>query len=137
MIRTLGGIVAGMAAAIAIIMMAESIGYQIAGPSASVVTGDALTAPTVSVPLMLFSAAGWLLGGAAGSFVAVAVSEQRWTAWAVTGAVIAANLFNFALMAFPLWVMAAGIGLPLAGAWLSQRLVSVRAARRERRQLSE
>jgi hypothetical protein len=125
MVRTLGGIVAGMAAALTIIMVTEGIGNQLAaGPPRLELAGlsDNPEPPllTLLVPLL-----GWLLGAMIGGYIAIRISEQHWTAWVVAGLVLAAAGFNFVLMQYPVWVIVAGLIVPLLGAWLAQRICAI------------
>ena len=126
MIRTLGGIVVGMAAAISLIMITEAIGNQIA-PSRLVTTDDGEIAPPFL--LSLLPLIGAFLGATIGGFIAIKVSDRAWTAWAIAGAVLAATIFNFALMGFPVWVMIVGVIMPMLGGWLAQRICAMASKR--------
>jgi hypothetical protein len=117
MIRILGGIVAGMAAAITFMMIVEAIGNQVAPAPAA---GNAA-----------FPVIGTLLGALVGGFLAIRVSDQPWTAWALAAAVLVATVFNFLLMDYAAWVIVAGLVAPLLGAWLAQRFCAM-AERRTR-----
>lgn len=131
MIRTLGGIVAGLAAAITLIMVTEAIGNQIAPAPGWVKTGDLSETAPLPPMTLLFPVLGWFLGALIGAFVSIKVSDRPWTAWAIAGAVLAAAVFNFVLMFYPLWLMAVGVILPPLGAWLAQKIcaqVSERAS---------
>jgi hypothetical protein len=130
MIRTLGGIVAGVAAAITIIMITEAIGNQIAPAPARVEITDIAETPPLPLMTLLFPVIGWLLGALVGGFVAIRISDQAWTAWAVAGAVLAATIFNFILMVYPLWVIILGLIMPIAGGWLAQRICALADSRR-------
>lgn len=121
MIKTLGGIVAGMAAAITIIIVMEGIGNQIAPPPARLDLTDLSETPPMPFLTSLFPVLGWFLGTLAGGFIAVRVSGQRWTAWAVAGAVLAATAVNFVLIAYPIWVIVVGVVVAPLGGWLAQR----------------
>lgn len=122
MVRTLGGIVAGMAAAITIIMITEAIGNQLAGAPPRIELAGLSDSPDPPVMALLFPLLGWFLGAMIGGFLSIRISERPWTAWVVAGVVLAATIFNFVLMEYPVWVMAAGLIVPLLGAWLAQRI---------------
>ena len=126
MIRTLGGIVVGMAAAITLIMITEVIGNQIA-PTRIITTDNGEAAPPLLTSLL--PVIGALLGAMIGGFIAIKVSDRPWTAWAITGAVLAATIFNFVLMGFPVWVMMVGVIMPVLGGWLAQRICAMASKR--------
>lgn len=125
MIRILGGIVAGMAAAITLIMVIEAIGNQIAPPPARLEMTDAGETRPLPFLTLLFPVIGAFFGALVGGFLAIKVSDHPWTAWAIAGVVLAATLFNFFLMAYPIWVIAAGVVMPVLGGWLAQRICAM------------
>lgn len=117
MIHRLGGLAAGLAVAIFAIMLVEFIGYQLFPPPRGydMSAGSALSLP---VENLMWPVIGWLLGALAGSWVAVRISGERWTGWAIVVLVLAATVFNFALIAHPLWMMVAGAAAPILGGWI-------------------
>lgn len=128
MIRILGGIVAGMAAAITIMMVTEAIGNQIAPAPARLDLQDVSQTPPLPLMTLLFPVLGWFLAALIGGFLAIKVSDRAWTAWAVAGAVLAATIFNFVLMAYPVWVMVVGVIVPVLGGWLAQKICAMAAS---------
>ena len=122
MIRKLGGIAAGIAIAIAIMMIAEVIGHAlfdvpIAADGASPASVQALPAE-VQLSVLL----GWFLGALIGGYASIAVSRFGWTAWAVAAVVLLAVLTYFLLSPMPGWMIAGGIIAPPLGGWLAQLL---------------
>lgn len=121
MVRTLGGITAGMAGALVIIMVSEAIGDQFARIPTGIEIG-ALTDPapppllTLIVPVL-----GWFLGATLGAWLAIRISGRRGTAWAVAAAAVAAISLKLVLFYYPPWIIAAGLVAPLLGAWLARR----------------
>ena len=128
MIRTLGGIAAGLAAAIVIMMLTETMGNQIAPPPARIGVSDDTDARALPFLTLLFPVLGWFVGALIGSWLAIRVSDESWTAWVVAGCVLAATIFNFILALHPTWVMVAGLIVPVLGAWLAQRFCAMRSA---------
>ena len=122
MIRTLGGIVAGMAAAITLMMITEAIGNQIAPAPARLEIEDIADTPPLPLMTMMFPIFGWFLGALVGGFLAIKISDKPWTAWAIAAVVLAATLLNFVLMAYPVWAMIVGLIMPVLGGWLAQRI---------------
>ena len=127
MIRNLAGLAAGLAIALVTIILVEFIGNQLFPPPRGY---DMSQGSAVSLPVetLVWPVVGWLLGALGGSWAAVWLSAQRWTGWAIAALVLAATIFNFALVTHPLWMMAAGAVAPLLGGWAGQQL----AARRSR-----
>ena len=123
MTRTLSGLALGMIVAVTVLMSVESAGYQLFPLPVvqQVETQEPIALPPGVLAFLLLS---WTLGVVAGAYVAVRVSRVGWTAWVVAGAIIAAVVLRFSLAQHPLWMMAAGVLLPLAAAWISQRLAS-------------
>jgi hypothetical protein len=121
MIHRLGGLAAGLAVAIFTIMFVEFIGYQLFPPPRGydMSGGSALSLP---VENLIWPVIGWFLGALAGSWVAVRVSGERWTGWAIAALVLAATVFNFALITHPLWIIIGGALAPLLGGWVGQLL---------------
>lgn len=121
MVRKLAGLAAGLALAIAIIMIVEAIGIRLYPPPRGydLNTGSAESLPTIN---LVFPVAGWFLGALAGSWLAVHLARRAWPGWAVAGLVLVATILNFALITHPLWIMAAGaLAAPLGGV-IGQRL---------------
>ena len=65
---------------------------------------------------------GWFLGSFAGAYVAHAIAKRPATAWAVAMIFILFTIMNFVMIPHPLWMIAAGLLIPLASAWLALRL---------------
>ena len=121
MLRTLLGLAAGLAVAIVTVMIVETVGNQLFPPpndfDMTLASAEALPFKTLVWPVLA-----WFLGSLAGSALAVYVSGQAWTGWAVAALVLAGTIFNFAMIAHPLWVMIAGGIAPILGGWLGQQL---------------
>ena len=128
MIRTLGGIAAGIALAIVIMVLVEAVGNQVAPPP----MGLDLERPDAAVRMpfetLIFPVAGWLLGPLAGGVLAVRLSGRRWASWPVAGAVLIGAILQFAMAGHPVWMIASGIAAPIGGALLGQWIAGRRAA---------
>jgi uncharacterized membrane protein YfcA len=122
MIRTLGGIAAGLAAAIVLMMVTEAIGYQVAPAPMQLDFGSLEEAPEAPALSLLFPVVGWFLGSLVGGWVSIRISDRPWTAWAVAAVVFLAAVLNFLMMASPAWLIVAGLVVAPLGAWLAQKL---------------
>ena len=122
MIRTLGGIVVGIACAIIVMMLTEAIGNRIFPPP----VGFDFTNPDAQLYLpfetLAFPVVGWFAATLAGGWVAICVAEKAWPSWAVAASVLLGEITNFLLGRHPGWMVAAGIVLPLLAAWAAQQL---------------
>jgi hypothetical protein len=132
--RKVLGIVAGVTAAFLLIALLETIGTTISPLPAgleSMESADsaALAAAMAEIPLpaKLLVVAGWLVGAFGGAWLALRISDWRWSGWIVAALVIAAlviatRLANIALPPHPFWMQACALAMPLAGGWLAARL---------------
>jgi len=68
---------------------------------------------------------GWFIGAFAGGWLAMRISAGSGAGWIVAGAVIGAALYRAVTLADTWWIMALGVAIPLAAAWLAQRAASV------------
>ena len=126
MIRKLGGIATGMAIAVAIMIVFESMAFRLLAPGVGADQAPPVADTALPVELQLSVLASWFFGTLVGAYSAMWVSRARWTAWAVAAAVLLAVLMRFLLSATPGWLVAGGIVAPLVAAWLAQLLPSRR-----------
>lgn len=121
MIRMLGGVAAGIATAITLMMLIEAVGNQIFPPPTVDLNNP--NAP-LALPLanQLFPLAGWFLAALAGGWLAVQISGRASTSWLVAASVIAGQLLAYLLGRHPAWLIVAGVVAPLVAAWLAQKL---------------
>ena len=120
MIHRLSGIALGLAIAIAIMISAEAIGYNLfglgVGPDGAVPAGPPPTGVRISILLGLFLAA------LAGGYAAIRLSRAPWTTWVIGVVILMAVVLRFALAPGPLRTLAIGAVAPLLGAWIGQLL---------------
>jgi hypothetical protein len=117
----LGGVAAGIAVAIALMMIIESIGNQVIPPP-GVDLNNPNAPMALPLPNQLFPLVGRFLAALVGGWLAIAISRRPWTSWLVAAAVIAGQILAYLLGRHPTWLMAAGILAPLAAAWFAQML---------------
>ena len=119
MIHRLAGLAAGLAVALFAIMTTEFIGNQFFPPpdGYDMSGGSAMSLPVAN---LIWPVIGWFLGSFAGSWVALRIAGEQWAGWAIVGLVLAATIFNFALITHPLWMMIVGGLAPILGGWLGQ-----------------
>ena len=121
MIRTLGGVAAGVAIAIALMMLVEGLG-NMAFPPPRVNLNDPNAAASLPLANQLFPVLAWFVATLVGGWIAVQLSRRGWIAWLVAGSVLVGEILDYLLGRHTAWVMGAGILAPIAAAWIAQKL---------------
>jgi hypothetical protein len=121
MIRTLGGVAAGVAIAIALMMLVEGLA-NMAFPPPRVDLNNPNAPAALPLANQLFPIFARFLATLLGGWIAIQLSGRDWTAWLVAASVLVGEMLDFLLGRHAAWVMAAGILAPIAAAWLSQKL---------------
>jgi hypothetical protein len=65
---------------------------------------------------------GWFAASLLGGWAANLIARRALAGWIVGLLIVAGGIANMAMIAHPAWMWAGGILLPLAGAWLAQKL---------------
>ena len=68
----------------------------------------------------------WFLGSLAGATAAITISRRNWSAWIVASGMVALSFLTTQMFPHPVWMVVAGVLLPLAAAMLARRLVARR-----------
>lgn len=125
-IRILAGLVAGTGVAIILMMIADALAHRIVPPPAGpdIYAANDPSGPATATLVGLL--AGWFISALVGGWLAVRLSRERWTAWAVAGVIMLSALYLFVQVSHPIWTMIAGIVAPLAGAFIGRRLARAR-----------
>lgn len=125
LLRRLLGFVIGVVVAVLIIDLVEWIRSILFPFMPDIEVDDAahLAAAMAAVPLpaKLIVVLGWFLGTATGAAAALRVAQWRPIGWAIAVVIIADGIVNVLAAPPPLWMQAATILAPLAGAWLAER----------------
>ena len=84
---------------------------------------DLLAGFVMKMPLagQVTIAIGWFATGLVSAFAALRVAQWRPAGWVVVAVVLATGIWNLTQLTQPLWLQAATLVLPLAGAWLAER----------------
>ena len=125
--RTAAGAVLGIIVGGAVVFAVETIGHSMYPPPDGIDLSDpqAVKSLIASLPVaaLVMVLVGWLVGSFAGAWVARRVGQSDLAAWIVAAAFIAFTAVNFVMIPHPLWMMAIGVLIPLATAWLVTRMV--------------
>lgn len=124
MVRTIAGILVGIAIAVGFVFGAEGIVQMISPAPADfdMRDPDAVRARVASLPItaILLVLVGWLIGTGVGSWAAARIARNgaAWPGLAVGAAIFAATLYNLVTIPHPIWFATiAVIGLPIVS-WL-------------------
>lgn len=124
-VRNLIGIVAGVIVGGLVVFAVEAVGHSLFPPPA----GTDLSNPQalekligmLPIGALVAVVVGWFLGSFAGSFTAKKIAGTTVAPWAVAIVFIGLTAYNFAIIPHPMWMIAAGVLLPLLSAWLVNR----------------
>ena len=126
LMRRILGIVLGVAAALAILAAIEAIAHWLYPVALDYEALDraALRRAVAALPLptKLLVMFGWFAATFGGAWLALRVCDWRWAGWIVAAVLVAGNIANLLALPHPLWMQAAAIVVPLAGAWLARRV---------------
>lgn len=129
MLRSIGAVLAGIVAAVIVIMLVESLGHFIFPTSQSVDPSDpeSLKAAMENIPLgaMLAVLAAWAAGSLAGGWVAAMIATRSFVTHAlIVGVVVLIfAIINMAMIPHPLWFWIVGVIIILPAAYVGGRLV--------------
>ena len=109
--------VIGIVVAFGLIGLAQYAGSEISPSEYDLETGEILIPIGSTIALIV----GWFIGSFAGGWLAMRISAGTGAGWIVAGSVIGAALYRAVTLAETWWIMALGVAVPLAAAWLAQR----------------
>jgi hypothetical protein len=113
MMRKVGGVLAGIATFVIVLMTIEYIAHQVFN-----------TSPGDPVPngMHAFIALAYFIAAFAGGYVAARIAAERWAAWLIAVVVAAGAAYAIGTMPQPLWMQIASIVAPLLGGLAASRL---------------
>jgi hypothetical protein len=130
MLRIIGGIVAGLVTAVAVMMLIEMAGHAafplpedlgLRNPEA---VADPLPSMPVAAKLIVVFA--WFAGALAGGYVAKRICGRWSAAWAIAVLVAVAGIVNIMMIPHPVWMQIAAIVAPLVGGLVAGHLIPSR-----------
>lgn len=127
MSRTFFAVLAGLLAAIAVMLAMEALAMRLFPPPGSSIASEAdlarllAAAPPAKLAWVL---AGWCLAALAGGWVAARLARRHapGAALAVGALIVAGVALNVLTLPHPWWAVVAGLLLPLPLAWCGARL---------------
>ena len=127
MIRSILGVVAGIAVAVLTVMVVQALGHALYPYPADVDLNDpeqiARVFPTIPLAAKLFVVAAWFGGALAGAAVAKAIAGRDWAAWTIAVLIAIGALANIFVIPHPVWMQVAAVVAPLLGGLIANHLV--------------
>jgi len=110
-LKTVGGIVAGIVVFVVTLTVLELLAHQLFGsPSRNMPAG-----------LLAFVAFAYFLSAALGGGIAARISGQHWAAWVIAVLVAAGAAYTLTQLPQPLWMQIASVVAPLLGGLVASR----------------
>ena len=113
MLRTIGGVIAGVVVFAATLSLAEYLAHQIAPPRNSGL-------------LLAIVAFAYFLSPLLGGLTAARISRREWTIWLITALAVAGGIYAIITLPQPLWMQVASIVAPLLGGYAASRMAGRR-----------
>ena len=110
MARTIGGILAGIVAMLAVIVAIELAAHQFFPVPAE---------GAVPLGIQLLVPAAYFLGAMAGGALAARISGRAWAAWGVAAVVVAGAIWSMFMIPHPQWMQIAAVAAPLVAGLLA------------------
>lgn len=125
-VRMILGIVAGVVVGGLVVFLVESAGHAMFPPpvGTDLSNPEAMKTLIASLPAgaIVMLLLGWFLGALAGAVTAKVIAKRDMAAWIVGVIFVALTASNFIYIPHPVWMMAAGVALPLLAAWIATRV---------------
>ncbi len=125
-VRNIVGTIVGIVTAQLVVRATTAAGEAAYPPPANLGDFDeaqlAVWMAGVPLTLKLLVLLGWAVAAIAGPWLALRITDRRWSGWVVTIVFLAACVADLTMLPHPLWMTLVGAGLPLAGGWAAQRL---------------
>lgn len=125
-VRMILGIVAGVVVGGLVVFLVESAGHAMFPPpvGTDLSNPEAMKTLIASLPAgaIVMLLLGWFLGALAGAVTAKVIAKREMAAWIVGVIFVALTASNFIYIPHPVWMMAAGVALPLLAAWIATRM---------------
>lgn len=124
--RRIGGVVAGLVIAFAIVMVAELIPHKLYPPPSgfdqSNFTQVKAYVATLPITALVIVLAGWLVATIAGASVAAGIGKSRAPAYVVGALLLCAGVYNAIAIPQPVWFSAVSLVIYIVGAMIGARI---------------
>jgi hypothetical protein len=127
MLRIVGAVLAGLVVMLMTVAGVEYVGHALYPPAVDLSTPEALREAIMKMPFasLAFVVIAWTLGAFLGALVAAAVLPAHRGAAAIGIGTVMLLLVAFTVMTIPhpVWMVLAGLVLPLPAAWFGAMLI--------------
>lgn len=127
-VRSILGTIAGLVAAVVIVLVVESIGHLLFPPPPGTDLSNPETLAKIIDQLpfgaLVFVMLAWIAGAFGGGAVAAAIARQSWPAWIVGVLMLAGGLWSMIVIPHPMWMQAGLVPATLLPAWIAGQLFS-------------
>ena len=116
--RIVSGVLAGVAAAMAVIAIVEAVsGLFFPIPAIDFYDAEAARRAMSAMPMaaQALVVGGWFVGALVGAALAVLIARRAWPGWFPAGSVLVGGIFNALFIPHPLWMNIGVIVAPIAG----------------------
>lgn len=124
--RQLLGVIAGVVVGGLVVFLVELAGHSLFPPPPGTDLSNQEDVKRLisllPVGALLMVLVGWLLGSLAGAWTANRIARTSMAGWIVAALFILLTAYNFTIIPHPAWMMAAGLAIPLASAWIASRM---------------
>lgn len=117
MVRSVGGLVAGIIIFLGLLVLIELVAHRVAPRSGS----------AILYGIVIFA---YFLGALVGGIAAGIIADRVWPAWAIAVLVTLGVIWTIADLPQPFWVQVASVIAPLVAGFLGAHFVRSRIARR-------
>jgi hypothetical protein len=126
--RIVLSLVFGVAAAMLIVTAvewADAVLYPLPRDIDAIDSADpatlAMVVANMPLPAKIIVVAGWLFGALGGAWLALRISDRRWTGWVIVAVVIAGGVVNILSLPHPVWMQACAVLMPIVGGVIAVR----------------
>ncbi len=124
--KTVLGVLSGIVVAVLCVYVIEVVGHSVFPTPPDIDPYNPAHAERLMAALpagaFAFVLAGWFIGSLVGAWLANRIARQSHAGWGVALFVIAGGAYMMTQFPHPVWMWVLGIALPIAAAWLAQRM---------------
>lgn len=126
LVRQILGVIAGVIVGGLIVFCVEAVGHSLfptpAGTDLSNPEDVKRLISMLPIGALVMVLVGWAFGSLAGAWTANRIARTSMAGWIVAGLFVLLTAYNFTIIPHPMWMMAAGILIPLVAAWVASRM---------------
>lgn len=126
LVRGIAGVLGGVVVAVVVVGLLEGLGHMIYPPppglDLTTAEGQARLMDVMPVGAKVAVVTAWFLGALAGGIVAARIGQRALYAWVIGAIMVALSVTTTMMFPHPLWMVLAGIALPIVAAVIAIRI---------------